>query len=128
SKTLLVGDIGGTNSNFGVFTLHEDQHKLLVSLHFKSHEIVNFTALVKQVLDYVKSTYNFHIQAACVAGAGVVSAKRDYIKPTNLNFSIDSKDIIKNTDLKCVVLTNDFEVIGYGLALIDPKALVLINQ
>lgn len=127
-KPVLVGDIGGTNCNFGIFYHVDHTHVLLLSIHFKSKEITSFEEVVKQVLAYLKLTYNLTITSACFASAGVVSAKRDFSKPTNLKFMIDIPAIVKNTDLECVLLANDFEVIGYGLALIDPKDLVLVNS
>lgn len=124
----LVGDIGGTNANFGIFQHNNGKHILLSSIHFKSQEITNFTDIIKQVIEYAKTKYNINIQIACLASAGVVSANRDFSKPTNLKFTIDANDIKKNTSLKCVFLANDFEVIGYGLALINPKDLVQVNK
>ena len=54
-------DIGGTNSNFGVFLFKQDKLKLLLSLHCKSQEITNFTQLVQDILDYIKNKYDIQI-------------------------------------------------------------------
>ena len=124
---LLGGDIGGTNSNFGIFKLENKKPILLLAMHTKSQLIKNFPDVVKEVMQHLKSNYNISVYNALFAAAGVVSEKRDYAKPTNLAIEIDAARIKEATGLKCVYVVNDFEVIGYGLHLIDPKDLVLVN-
>lgn len=124
---LLAADIGGTNSNFGFFVLYDDTFKLLFSVHAKSQDVVNFTDLVKQVLEYALSTYQITVTHSCFAGAGVVSSTRDYCKPTNLNFAIDAHEILAKTSLHCAIVVNDFEVIGHGIPVIDQSKLVQVN-
>ncbi len=128
SSAIIGADIGGTNSNFGIFSMHNAKPELLVSLHVKSKEVKNFPELVKQVIDYVQAKYDLKIHHAIFACAGVVSPEKDFSKPTNLTIEIDAHAIKKITDLQCVYIVNDFEVIGYGLDLIDPKNLVQINK
>lgn len=124
----LGADIGGTNSNFGIFTVQDKKLILLFSLHFKSQEIVNFTDVVKQVLQYGQLKYNISIKKSCFAAAGIVSEDHDYCKPTNLNFALSSQEILEKTDLTCAKIVNDFEIIGHGINEVDQNSLVLINK
>jgi len=126
-ECILGADIGGTNSNFGFFRRTNGFLEMLFSLHAKSQLVTDFTALVKQVLEYVQLKYNIIVKYAAFAAAGVVSENQDYAKPTNLTVAIDSKDILKQTNLSCAFIVNDFEVIGYGLDSINPKDLVMVN-
>lgn len=128
SVCLMGADIGGTNSNFGFFQIINNKMVLLFSLHAKSKEITNFTDLVREVLAYAQAKYRIIAFHSCFAGAGVVSARRDYCKPTNLSFGIDAKEILAKTSLHCAIIANDFEVIGHGLAEISPDKLVLVNK
>jgi glucokinase len=128
SEAIIGADIGGTNSNFGIFSLAHAQPQLLFSLHAKSQQVTDFSALVAQVISYAKATYAITIHQALFACAGVVSSHNDRTKPTNLAFVIDAHAIKKATGLHCVYIVNDFEVIGYGLKLIDPTAIVCINN
>lgn len=123
---VLGADIGGTNSNFGIFTADGDT--LLLSLHAKSQLVTNFTDLVSDVIAYCQQTYALRITHACFAAAGVVSADRMYCKPTNLPLALDVHDIIQRTPLECGFLVNDFAVIGYGLSRIDQKNLVQVKS
>ncbi len=129
NSTVIIGaDIGGTNSNFGIFTLAEEKPKLLLSLHARSREVTDFPELVKQVISFIQTTYALRVEHALFACAGIVSAGRDFSKPTNLSIAIDAHAIKKATGLQCVYIVNDFEVIGYGLHLINPKDIVSINK
>ena len=82
---VLACDAGGTNTNFGV--LHEKKLTLVLSLHFKSKEIKDFTAVVKQVLFHIKKQHNIHAASACFAAAGAQS--HEAVCMTNRNFCVD---------------------------------------
>lgn len=126
-KAILVSDIGGTNSNFGIFQLIDGKFQMLLSLHAKSKEVTNFADLISEVVLYVKDKYNITLKRACLAAAGPIAADRTFVKPTNLTVPLDTKEIAAKAHLDCVFLANDFEVIGYGIARIDPKDLVQVN-
>lgn len=128
TKALLAGDIGGTNSNFGIFEIQNTACTMLFSLHVKSKEVSSFADLIQDVLTYVDEKYHITITSACIAAAGVISDDRTFVKPTNLPLHIDTKEISAKTGLKNIFLVNDFEIIGYGLALINPKDIVLVNK
>ncbi len=125
---ILAVDIGGTNSNFGIFQFKSDKLILLISVHAKSQEVDDFPQLVKEVLEFVKSRYEITIYNALFACAGVVSPERDRSAPTNLPWGVDAHAIKHATGLECLYIVNDFEVIGYGLDLIDPKNLVKVHK
>ncbi len=125
---LLVADIGGTNSNFGIAQIVDGDAELTLSMHVKSQQITDFTQLVKELLDIIFKKYEINIKSACFAAAGVVTPKQNFCKPTNLNITINAKDIIKHTGLDCAFIVNDFEVIGYGIDRIDQKDLVTIQR
>lgn len=123
ATVFLVGDIGGTNSNFGVFST-DDPVKLLFSIHYKSQEIADFAAFMPAVLAYLQTQYNLHVHAICFAVAGVVHGIAS--KLTNLPFVIDAQQIKEVTGVQHVLIANDFEVIVYGLKNIDPKHIVAV--
>lgn len=125
---VLGADIGGTNSNFGVFQLIGARPLLLLSLHVKSKEVTHFPDLVIAILTLLKEKYSISILHACIAAAGVILRNRTWCKPTNLPFIIDIQEVKQLTNLSYLVLANDFEVIGYGLPAINQKDLVLVNN
>ncbi len=127
-ECIIGADIGGTNSNFGVFKVTNNIPQLLFSIHYKSQYITNFTDLFVAAVDFIKQEYAITISHMCIAAAGVVSENRDWVKPTNLPIEIRTKDIIARTGMNCAFLVNDFEVIGYGLRSILSNNLVHINE
>lgn len=128
SECIIGADIGGTNSNFGIFTYSNGKYRLIISLHFKSKQIVSFSSVVHDILSYLKKKYAIRIKKAVFACAGIASKNHDFTKPTNLDFAIDSRDILEKTDLEYAFVVNDFEVIGYGLGEISPRDLVSVNS
>src|SRR5262249_53426212 len=68
------------------------------------------------------------IDMLCVAAAGVVSEHREFVRPTNLQITINIQEIQKNTGIRCIYLANDFEVISYGLKNIDPTSLIQVKK
>ncbi len=125
---VLVGDIGGTNSNFGIFDLTATQLRLLVSLHFKSQEITDFPGVVDDVLTYIKSLYNISIKYACIGSAGIVYNQGAYSRPTNLSFTIDAHEIKQRTNIETLFLINDFEAVSLGIDKLAPEDIVVINH
>ncbi len=128
AHALLVGDIGGTNSNFGIAQITDGDAELTFSIHIKSQEITDFTRVVKELLDLIYNKYDIRVSNACFAAAGAVAPKQNFCKPTNLDITIDAKDIVQNTVLTCAFIVNDFEVVGYGIDRIDPKDVVPVQR
>ncbi len=123
----LAGDIGGTNSNFGVISLVPDTPVLVLSIHYKSAEIEDFTTFIQEVLTYLSSQYDLSFTQACFGAAGIVYPHRVEAWPTNLSFAINVHNIMKATSLKELFLINDFEAVALGVDLIDPSAILSIN-
>ena len=92
---ILGADIGGTNSNFGLFGVKNKKIAFLVSFHFKSNSIKNFRNALKTLLVCLDEIYGIKISRACIAVAGALSAKKDYAKVTNSNFHVSKKEIMK---------------------------------
>jgi glucokinase len=124
-KLLLVGDIGGTYSNFAIFEAGQPL-RLIISLHFLSKEIASFLGVVRLALEHLEKKYDIKVDKACFAGAGPV--RLGVIHVTNLPWNIDVNELKKGTSLKSIKIINDFEAIGYGIDLIDQKNVVCICE
>jgi glucokinase len=127
TQCLLVADIGGTNSNFGVFAIKNDHLELAVSIHYKSKEVTDYGKIIAEIISYLDTTYKITIKQCCIAAAGIVSENRDLVNPTNLAITIDAKQIKKEARLDEVVIINDFEAVGFGVTEIAKKDLVAVN-
>lgn len=124
---MLAGDIGGTNSNFGVMEMSGPFPKLCISLHSKSQKVADFRALIIQILEHLSRKYNLIITRTCWGAAGVIGKQRSHVKPTNLSVVIDTQELMRDTPLQQCLLINDFEAVALGIDHIDPSAIVTIS-
>ena len=125
---ILAADIGGTNSNFGFFSVSKHGNlDLVLSIHAKSKGVEIFSDLVCDILEIARSK-GVQVKKSCFAAAGVISENRDSVKPTNVSWVIDAQEILLKTDLENLYLVNDFEIIGYGIDLIDKNALIQVKK
>ncbi len=124
---VLGGDIGGTNTNIGVFGV-KNKPELLFSFHFKSQQLKGLHKAVNYVLDYSKTTYNISITKACFGVAGVVSAKGDFVKITNIRWNVSKSYLLRKTKLKKIILINDFTAIGYSINVLSKQDIAVIKK
>lgn len=124
----LVGDIGGTNCNFGVGQLRNGVVHLMRSLHVKTATVVDFTATVHALLIYLKQQYAYEPTRACFAVAGPVLPPYRKATLSNACVTVDADALCMYTQLKHVTIVNDFEVVGYGIDLIAPTSLVCVQE
>jgi len=124
---VLAGDIGGTNSNFGIFEMEGTKPVLLFSLHAKSQTVHDYGALVADLVRYCKEKYGIILEQACFGAAGIIMNDHSLVKPTNLTVAIDAKAIMKASGLKSLTLINDFIAVGLGIDYIAPQDIVAIH-
>ena len=124
----LAGDIGGTNSNFGIFSLEHQEPVLLISLHYKSKNILEFTVFMQEVVGYIESQYGITFEKGCIGAAGIIYPTRVWVKPTNLSFDINLSDVIQLTSFKRLLLINDFEAVALGIALLPSEDIVTVHK
>ncbi|MBI2649818.1 glucokinase [Candidatus Woesearchaeota archaeon] len=125
---ILGGDIGGTNTNLGIFGVKNGFTALLLSFHFKSKELKGLHHAINEILSYMQKNYRIKIAKACIAGAGVVSSKRNSIRITKLGWSISNKQLSKSTGLKKILFINDFEAVGYGINMLKKTDVAVVKK
>ena len=125
---VLAGDIGGTNTNLGIFGIKKNSPEILISFHFKSKEIKGLNQPISEVLEYAKNNSNIKITKACFAVAGVLSNKKDYAKITNAKWNVNKSKLLNKTKLKNIILINDFEAAGYGINMLNGKDIMAVKR
>ena len=125
---ILAGDVGGTNTNLGLFGIKKDLPHLLISLHFKSNELKGIHEAINETLNFVKKEYSINITKACFAVAGVLSQDGDAAEVTNAKLDIDKKALLRKTKLKRVILLNDFEAMGHGIGILRKNDIAIIKE
>ena len=116
-KFSLVVDIGGTKTAFAVI---DSTGKILYKKMFVSSEIKYFTDTIIHFLQ-LPECKSYKIKEACIAVAGPINSQRNYARPTNLDWIVDTNNILVRTPLHNVLLINDFEAIGFGIDLLKQE-------
>ena len=118
---ILGGDIGGTNTNLGLFGIKNKFPVLLVSFHFKSKQLKDLYSAIGFTIGVIKNYYKIKIAKCCLGIAGALSYRKDYVRLTNANLEFKKKIALRRLGLKKIILMNDFEAVGYGINVLSRK-------
>ena len=111
---VLGADVGGTRTNIAIAGIKDKEVELLFSLDFETQSLSSFFPALQKTLQ-IAEEYSIHISKGCIGAAGIVSSNHSYVDLTNIPWSIDTKDILKKTQLETLFILNDFQVLGYSL-------------
>ena len=120
TNTALVGDIGGTNSRFGLIELG--------SVDVRNVEVLkndNFAGLEAAISHYLDKMAITELAAAAVDVAAPVD--RDTITLTNRAWTFSAESLRQAARAKRFRLLNDFEALAWSLPHIAPEGLVQIG-
>jgi glucokinase len=118
---LLAGDIGGTKTALGVFSVERGSHTALAEAEVHSMDYPSLETIAKGFL--AKTGYK--VDYACFGVAGPVLAGRARI--TNLPWVMDQTTIAKELNLKAVYLLNDLEAMAYAVPALQPGDVDTLN-
>jgi glucokinase len=107
-KISLVGDIGGTNSRFGLVEQGSMQVRNVIA-----QKNDNFASLEESVAHYLKTQSVSELHSAAIAVAAPVD--REMIRLTNRDWSFSSASLKAATNANSFRLLNDFEALAYSL-------------
>ncbi|MGA8491063.1 MAG: glucokinase [Terriglobales bacterium] len=119
---ILAGDIGGTNARLAFFDVSDGHFRLVAASVFPSREYAGLDQIVSKFVD----TEKVHPDAACFGVAGPVRNGR--VEASNLPWIIEAQRLADELDLDKAVLINDLEANAWGIAALDPKDVVALNQ
>ena len=119
---ILAGDIGGTNARLAFFDVVDGQFRLISASVFPSREYSGLDQIVARFVD----TSNLHPDTACFGVAGPVRNGR--VEASNLPWTIDARRLASELKLSSTLLINDLEANAWGIATLDPKDVVALNQ
>jgi glucokinase len=119
---ILAGDIGGTNARLALFDVQNGQFKLVAATIFPSRR---YSGLDVIVTEFVR-TAGVHPAQACFGVAGPVTNGR--VETSNLPWTIESRRLAEELNLKNTTLINDLEATGWGIAALSAEDLVPLNS
>ena len=120
TELALVGDIGGTNSRFG---LVEPGTTRVVEVAVQKND--NFASLEDSIAAYVKAKGVSGLAGAAIAVAGPVEG--EVVHLTNRNWSFTRESLRKAADARQFRLLNDFEALALALPHLDGEDVVQIG-
>lgn len=120
TELALVGDIGGTNSRFG---LVEPGTTRVAEVAVQKND--NFASLEDSIAAYVKAKGVSRLAGAAIAVAGPVEGETVHL--TNRNWSFTRESLRKAADARQFRLLNDFEALALALPHLDGEDVVQIG-
>ena len=119
---VLAGDIGGTKTNLGIYSVHGDKLRSESTHTFASK---NYSGLMPVVQEFLAGTQHA-IDAACFGIAGpVVDGK---VKTPNLPWVVDAAESRRALKLDSVTLLNDLEAAAYGILTLENDEFFTLNE
>jgi len=117
SELILVGDIGGTNTNLGLVGVAQGKFTLIMECVFASASITGLLAPLQETLRVAKERRADLVPTrCCISAAGPVSD--NFCRMTNLSWEIDGKALTLSLGIPVLVI-NDFLAISYGIPTLD---------
>lgn len=116
---VLGADIGGTNTNMGIAGVRNNKIEMILSTHFQTKKISSVVPAIDTTLALAQDMYNIDIRDSVFGVAGTISDDGKRCKLTNVDIDVDIDEILRRTPLRRARLLNDFELIGFGINMMD---------
>ena len=123
SRLILAGDVGGTKTWLGLFTLDGPRPSLLETRRYPTLEFDALTPMVARFLDRTGATGQ--VAAACFGVAGPVRANVSTL--TNVPWEVDGAEIGSRLGIATVRLLNDLEAMACAVPLLAAQELAVIQ-
>ena len=120
-KNVLAGDIGGTKTRLGLYTVDDGGPRSLATETYPSKEAAGLEEMVSDILrrhDVTVAAACFGIACPVVGGA---------CNPTNLNWSVSEARLRRQFGWQKVELLNDLAVTAIAAPRLDPAVLTSLN-
>ena len=109
---ILAADIGGTSTRLRLV----EGAEILDEKDYSSQDHPNLNSILE---NFIKAHAPLDLQAACLAVAGPV--REGIARVTNLPWVVQDRLISEEFNIPRVHIINDFEAIGYALAILQPE-------
>jgi glucokinase len=119
---ILAGEIGATRARMAAFQTEGNKLQCVVEKTYKSLEHGGLSEIISA---FVRNE-GVPVHSACFGVAGPVRAGRSKI--SNLEWTIDSRELASQLKLTSVGLLNDLEAYAYGVDALESKDFVTLSQ
>ncbi len=121
---LLAGDIGGTHTLLQLFHRQGRQSTVVAELSYRSADYSGLTPMVRQFLGEVGE--GDRLQGAAFGVAGPVVG--GHARLTNLGWHLTVEQLAWDLGVPLVRLMNDFVAVGWGVDLLTPEQMVVLQD
>ncbi|HMK72928.1 MAG TPA: glucokinase [Myxococcaceae bacterium] len=118
---ILAGDIGGTHARIGLFEVRGGAPALVAERIYPSREFSGLDAVLKKEIE----EHHPAISSAAFGIAGPVHDGR--VRTPNLPWEVDARSLTAVLGLAHVTLLNDLEALAYGIHLLGPSDVAVLN-
>src|SRR5262249_24068894 len=119
---ILAGDIGGTNSRLAYFDLKDGKLNLVAEQVYPSRE----HSCVDEIVATFVASQPQKPDSACFGVAGPVRNGR--VEASNLPWLVETSRLAQELKIPGTILINDLEANAWGIAELQSKDLVALNQ
>ncbi|PYX07709.1 MAG: glucokinase [Acidobacteria bacterium] len=119
---ILAGEIGATRTRLAAFDADGNKLQCVVEKTYLSHD---HGGLPELITGFIK-TEGIPVHSACFGVAGPVTAGRSKI--SNLDWTIDSRELANQLKLNSVGLINDLEAYAYGIDALESKDFITLSE
>lgn len=119
---ILAGDIGATRARLAAFQSEGTQLRCVLEKTYLSHQHHG----VAELISLFVHKEGIPVHSACLGVAGPVRAGK--CKISNLDWTIDSRELASQLKLDSVGLLNDLEAYAYALDVLESKDFVSLSE
>jgi glucokinase len=123
TKKILAGDVGGTKTDLGLFSVEGNRLRPITEKRFINKDYKGPAEVIKEFLGSMSAE---EITAASFGVAALIEGNKADL--TNISWIIDGKDIKELFGFKKVELINDLAAMGWGLQLLCLEDLVVLQE
>jgi glucokinase len=123
SRLILAGDVGGTKTWLGLFSLDGSRPAALETRRYATLEFDGLTPIVSRFLDRTGAVDR--VAAACFGVAGPVRANVSRL--TNVPWVVDGAEIGGRFGIASVRLLNDLQAMARAVPLLAPQELAVVQ-
>lgn len=118
---ILAGDIGGTKTYLGLFSVEGSRVRTIEISSFKTRD---FDSLEQLVLHFLKG--RDPVRSACFGIPGPVVD--NCVEATNIPWKLNGYDLARAAGIRHVYLVNDLVATGFGLGVLSPNETLVLNE
>jgi glucokinase len=122
-KKILAGDVGGTKTDLGLFSVEGSRLKPIIEKRFINKDYKGPVEVIKEFLGSMSAE---EITAASFGVAALIEGNKADL--TNISWIIDGEAINERFGIKRVELINDLAAMGWGLPLLCLEDLVVLQK